>query len=120
MPSVKQHIDKAKYNEQFFEDVKYDYPDWAITGLFYSALHYVDAYLVSKGHSAEDHKTRLWFVESTKELKPIYANYRAMYDYSINARYKMHEFNIESLNDTHKTFYSPMKNDLLRLLKPIK
>lgn len=117
MPTVKEHINKAKYNENFFEDIRNSYPDWAITGLFYSALHYVDAFLKSKQISAEDHKTRSWFINSTKQLKSIYSEYRAMYDYSVNARYKMWIVNKESLEDIYKNFYLPIKKHLKDLLE---
>ena len=117
MPTVKEHIRKAEYNEKFFDDIRDNYPDWAITGLFYSALHYVDAYLKSKQISVEDHKTRSWFINTTKQLKSIYSEYRAMYDYSVNARYKMWIVNEESLDDIYKTFYLPIKKHLKELLK---
>ena len=35
--------------EKFFDDVKHEYPDWAITGLFYAALHLMEAFLAVKG-----------------------------------------------------------------------
>ena len=66
MPTEKDHSTKAEYNETFFQKTKNNYQDWAITGLFYSALHYVDALLSKKGHSVEDHKTRFWYVRSAK------------------------------------------------------
>jgi len=116
MFTVKQHTEKAKYNEKFFQETKDEYPDWAITGLFYSALHLVEAFLSKKDHSVEDHKSRFWFIQNTKELKPLYPNYRALYDYSVNARYKMQKFNVETLNDTYKSFYLPLKKDIDRLL----
>jgi len=116
LPTVKEHINKSKYNEKFFEDVKHDYPDWAVTGLFYAALHLVDAFLSKKGVSVEDHKTRSWYVASVSELKPIYGDYRAMYDYSVNARYKMHVLNVESLNDIYSSFYLKIRRTLLKYL----
>ena len=117
MATVKQHLKKATYNENFFDDIKETYPDWAITGLFYSALHLIDAVLINMGCSAEDHKMRFQYVKFIKELKPLYADYRALYDCSINARYKMtSDLNIESLNDYHKKFFSPIKTTVTKLL----
>lgn len=109
MSSVRQHIDKAKYNEQFFEDVKHDYPDWAITGLFYSAIHLVDAFLSRKSIAAGSHEMRFSYIRQLKELKIIYEDYRSLYDYSINARYKMFTFNTDGINDAHLKFYVPIK-----------
>jgi len=117
MPSEKQHIKKAAHNEQFFDHVKHDYPDWAMTGLFYSVLHYIEAYLATKGIHVEDHKERAKHVGLLAPLKPYYADYRRLYDYSVNARYKMHEFNVTWLNDTHKRFFLPIKTSILKLIK---
>jgi hypothetical protein len=48
MPIPEKHFQKALYNEKFFNDIKQNYTDWAITGIFYSALHLVDAFLAKK------------------------------------------------------------------------
>lgn len=61
------HKQQAQHNENFASDVAsflppkgqanqdYDYLDWAITGLFYSALHWVRAFLASKGYGFDDY-----------------------------------------------------------------
>lgn len=117
MPSAKDHKAKAAYNEEFFDHTKYDYPDWALTGLFYSALHLVDAFLATKHISVENHLTRFNYVNKVKELKPLYPEYRMLYDYSVNARYKMHSFSTENINDTYKTVFLPFKREILKSLK---
>jgi hypothetical protein len=47
MPERKYHMRKAAYNTQVSEHLKDETPylDWAVTSLFYSALHLVDAFL---------------------------------------------------------------------------
>jgi uncharacterized protein (UPF0332 family) len=114
MPTSKAHKAKASYNEKFFDDVKDSYQDWALTGLFYSALHLVDAFLSSKGISVENHLTRADFINKIKELKPLYQDYRILYDYSVNARYKMHSFSTENISDTYKNIFQPFKKAILK------
>lgn len=120
MSEVKKHIHQAERNEKFFDDVKNEYTDWAVTGLFYAALHLVEAFLSLKNQRAEDHKTRSWYISTIKELKPIYEDYRALYDYSVNARYKMLPLSLESLNDIYAEFFSNIKKTMLRHLKASK
>ncbi|MEJ5226830.1 hypothetical protein [Thermodesulfovibrio sp.] len=85
------------------------YPDWAVTGLFYSALHLVEAFLAKKGIHPEDHKTRLSFIERVKDLKPVFSNYRALYDCSVNARYRMYKFSSEEVQNIYENYFLPLK-----------
>jgi uncharacterized protein (UPF0332 family) len=62
MPIPEKHYQKALYNEKFFHDIKQNYTDWAITGIFYSALHLVDAFLARKKLYPKDHKERTNYV----------------------------------------------------------
>jgi hypothetical protein len=121
MPTSKQHIQKSKHNEKFYEHVKYDYQDWAITGLFYAALHLVEAYLELKGIKVENHRERANCVAIIKELKIFYHGYKSLYDYSVNARYKMFSLSVENINDSYNQFYEPLKSGIMKLLdKPAK
>lgn len=117
MPTVKQHYSKALYNEKFFEDIKHEYQDWAITGIFYSAIHLVEAFLAIKDIHVEDHKERARHLSLIKELKPLFGYYRALYDYSVNARYKLHNFTVDSISDSYKQFFLPIKEEITRQLK---
>jgi len=52
MGSSASHLDKAKHNENFIMQLKKIdsfqkpvFPDWIVTAIFYSALHYVDSKL---------------------------------------------------------------------------
>lgn len=117
MPTIRQHYNKALYNEKFFDYSKHDYPDWAITGIFYSAVHLIEAFLASKGIHVEDHKERARHIALLKELKPLFQYYRALYDYSVNARYKLYSFSVESISDSYERFFLPIKNEITKQLK---
>jgi len=116
MPTIKQHKTQSAHNEAFFNDVGDSYQDWALTGLFYSALHLVDAFLCSKNISVENHLTRADYMNRIKELKSLYQDYRILYDYSVNARYKMHTFSTENINDTYKNIFQPFKKAISKYL----
>jgi hypothetical protein len=58
--------------------------------LFYSAVHYVHSYLSAKNVPLPlkmDHAKRLTMVERFADLKPLYDDYRELYDQSRYARY---------------------------------
>ena len=96
MPSKADHLSKAKHNELFASSLNKDsnfanYRDWVVTGYFYSALHYIEAYLASRVpefHSPH-HPGRDAEVGSDSVLQTIYHEYRALKDDAHNARYKM-------------------------------
>ncbi len=50
MPEASAHIEKAKHNEKFAVAVRglsTEFLDWVVTAYFYSALHYLEAYLAA-------------------------------------------------------------------------
>ncbi len=61
------------------------YEDRGITTLFYSALHIVDAYPVSKGKRPRGHWARNTAVQ--KELEPVTEDYHNLYALCMKARY---------------------------------
>ena len=96
MPSKSEHLSKAQHNEVFASTLNQDpnyasYRDWAVTGYFYSAIHYIEAYLASKVPAVHspDHRARDAVVGSDSVLLPIYDQYRELKDDSTNARYNM-------------------------------
>ena len=51
MPNEADHFSKAAHNEEFvshlLSDEQTPYLDWAVVGIFYAALHHVDAFLAA-------------------------------------------------------------------------
>ncbi len=89
MPTSPQHRAKAENNEFFATDVGEPFWDWAVTGLFYSALHYVEAYLASlhPPFHPPTHQIRDSLIHREPRLRPIYVDYRELQDESRDARY---------------------------------
>jgi bisphosphoglycerate-independent phosphoglycerate mutase (AlkP superfamily) len=89
LPSKDAHIKKAERNEKFAEFLasKTHYLDWAITVLFYAALHYVDAVLAVSLADPEDHKERKAQMAVNETLKRVYREYRIVETASWNSRY---------------------------------
>jgi len=99
-PTATEYIQQAAHNAalaSFLRTNKPEYLDWAVTCLFYSAVHYVNAYLahsktpIPRRHRAGDsgQPGRLNIVQQDGTLKAIYKNYRHLDDESRDARYEL-------------------------------
>lgn len=95
---MEKHLAQAKHNSGFHDAIHNGFPDhyfdWKITCLFYTALHYVRAYIKSKGiHPGESHQEIDYQINPTRPNAPLkvsktcWDNYRNLYVYSRSARY---------------------------------
>lgn len=68
-----EHIAQAEKNERLYETLLgTEFNDWAVTALFYAALHYVDSYVASStGARPSSHRARNYLVDSTLSLTEI-------------------------------------------------
>ncbi len=119
MPNSDQHYRKAIRNLEFYESISGTYSDWAMTGLFYTALHLVDSYLATKttdGLHPENHNHRDDCVSKVSELRPIYPHYRALQDFEHRARYKMNAYTQRQAEEAHDKYLKPIKEEIDGLL----
>ncbi len=93
MPNKSEHIKQAMINEEFGIEINKDlnkkYASWAVVTFFYSALHWVDAYLATCSYHPADHRSRQSWVSRESKLRKIHTNYRYLEDQSRNARYQL-------------------------------
>jgi uncharacterized protein (UPF0332 family) len=87
LPNITEHRTKAEENEFFVQSLQNPFWDWAVTGTFYAALHYVDAYLATKRIDPATHIIRNGFVKSEAVLNPLWGDYRELLNESRTARY---------------------------------
>ena len=95
MPSKEEHIAKAEGNARFASSLPLNDSasiDWALVATFYAAMHYVEAYLATKGQHVRSHTTRDGYVGRDVNLKKIYNQYQDLKYYGYNARYEMTSF----------------------------
>lgn len=118
MPSVQEHISKARHNEQFLDQLpklSTPFPDWMISGAFYTALHYVDACLAGRDIHPLTHHLRSGYVGRLRELRAIYPDYRALEDVSRDARYTNNPMTAQHVTSSLQ-ISSKIKNHVLPLL----
>lgn len=98
MPSAGKHIARAENNEHFYDQFNLaDTPflDWALTTLFYAALHYVDASLArypGGGVHPQSHANRERLIALDGILRNIYSDYEELRNRSEDARYNIVDF----------------------------
>lgn len=92
MPDRNAHLKRAHDNEEFARSLELDqgfYVDWAITFLFYAAVHYIDAYLALKPYHPPSHHHRDTEIQRNGSLNQIWNDYRRLKDLSESARYEI-------------------------------
>jgi hypothetical protein len=89
LPTTKEHREKAENNEFLVESLDNPFWDWAISGVFYAALHYVEAYFANQAPPLHPptHTKRDNHIHSDPNLTKIYVDYRQLEDESRDARY---------------------------------
>lgn len=119
MPKKDDHLTKAEHDEQFvssFDLQTSPFVDWAITGLFYAALHYVEAFFATKGRHSADHRARDSSIRRDLDLKAIYDDYNELKNFSINARYYMMRFTTADLTGILQPRFQKLKAHIMSLI----
>ena len=92
MPQKDEHINWAIHDRDFWTSIDLDntpFTDWALTGMFYEAVHWVEAFLANKGYHSGKHSERSRNMRFYKvDFKPIQADYDTIKQDSETARYE--------------------------------
>ena len=102
---AEEHANKAVHNEAFLNQFNLpnsDFPDWAVTVISYTALHYVDALLAkSFGFFPKNHGERSSYICRQSTLRNNIRNdYEDLKNDGIEARYTSRMFTAEEIT-TH-------------------
>jgi hypothetical protein len=123
MPSEADHLATARGNEEFAEFLLIQPEDrflgWAVSSVFYAAVHYGRAFLRAKSGPAitshpgfETHFLRICRDQS------LYNLYRRLKDESERARYDCATYNKADVSDLRQKFLFPFRDALNALSKP--
>ncbi len=116
------HINKARHNEAFATSINgTKYLDWVVNGIFYSALHYTEAYLAIYDIHPDSHPVRNEFIREDRNLGwNFYRNmYRPLRDDSYEARYNMRIFTSEEVNRDIISVLENLKQYLSQYIREI-
>lgn len=119
MPPINKHISQAQSNISFLNSFFLQYAnDWAITVMFYSSLHAVEAMIFCEAsqrsvrndfeyelHSkTHDHRER-----QVKGLFPdIHSAYLELSQVADNARYKVYKFRPDEVTFNFQNYFKPI------------
>lgn len=82
------HTKQWLHNRQFLPSIPVNFPDWAVTVVFYTALHAVDSLLAhDKVAAITSHKARNYTLSRTNRYAKIWLSYQPLYDLSRTVRY---------------------------------
>lgn len=98
MPSAAEHHTWAQQNEAFYTHLggsQSQYPDWAMTVIFYVALHEIEAALVAKGSRVYSHEQRKAKLASKWPVIRQWHDF--LYTRSRDARYRCQSFSANDL-----------------------
>jgi hypothetical protein len=116
VPDRASHIDQAERNERLSLGLEGTTDtDWAVTTLFYAAVHLVDACLAPGLHPRE-HRDRRDFVRLRADLRPIRTYYRELEDRSRDARYECVPFTQRAVVTLRSRSFEPLKRHLRSVL----
>jgi len=97
MPTKDEHKGQAEHNRAFWESYNLDstpYLDWVVIGLFYESVHWIEAYLDTRGEHSGGHPDRLRHIRRYRaDIGTIRNDYEVLKTESENARYLCHKHN---------------------------
>lgn len=116
MPNRRTHVAKFRHNERLSHSLEGTANnDWAVTTMFYAALHLVDACLAPAQHPRR-HVDRRHIVSTDPRLQPIWQHYRQLEDRSQDARYDCTRFTDQQVRSLRSQHFEPLKRHLRRIL----
>jgi len=112
---------KALHNEQFLNVRKLSdsgFVDWAVTVLFYSALHWMRALAAPEGFQIKGYKDEEDVFKGTGVFTDeAYEWYRQLKEDSRVARYKMRQFSESDFEDLQQDFFHPFRAFIMSMLR---
>ena len=106
MPSQSEHLEKAEGNTRFANAIRPQTPvssGWILTVLFYSALHYVEAFNAKHNQHFHEHPSLSQDIHRNPQLSAIYEDYRELSDFSWNARYRPNNYGITEVTEAKES-----------------
>ena len=123
MPEKQKHIEQAEHNHSFWQSLdvtRTDYLDWIVIGMFYEAVHWVEAFLASTGHHSRNHHERETKIAKTPALTnaipDLAADYGLLRTDSENARYWNYKHTASQISSELVPVATRLRNTVRALL----
>jgi len=120
VPTAAEHIEKAQRNEEAARLIQASYPEWAVTALFYAAMHYVEALFFTQTtkrplpkHYDSHAKRRIAIRERASR---IFNDYNTLFDDSWVARYEYEQFLSNDVDNLRDNEFEAVKSYVINRL----
>lgn len=114
-PTRDQHLKQATDNEALARLIRQGPPEhyaWAVTALFYSAVQYGRAFLVSKGILITSHQQFATHLLRATSDQTLYDHYRHLKDASERGRYDCATFSLAEIDELEQKHFVPFRDAL--------
>jgi len=120
MPLQYEHVHWATHNNGFWQSFDLDtshFIDWVVTGIFYEAVHWIEAFLATKGLHSRNHKERSQTMQRyLQDMGSILVDYDTLELDSRNARYVCHMHTSEEVRQDLLPLITNIRNHISSLL----
>ena len=119
MPIKDKHIEQAQHNRDFWRSLGLSstpYPDWVVTGIFYEGVHWVEAFLETRGYHSDNHRTRLATMRMLTEICTITIDLETLKQDSENARYMCYKHSAADISNDLVPIVDKIKHHIQGLL----
>ena len=121
MATTQEHKLKAAHNWEFLESHRLsegEFVDWAVTVLFYCALHWLSALLAQEGYQVKNYRDEEDAITGTRVFTlQALEWYRHLKDSSRLARYETTEFSTSDYRDLRQSCFEPFKTFITSKLR---
>ena len=103
MPNRTTHETQALHNDRFWQSLDVGttpYTDWIVNGIFYSAVHWIEAYLATINRHSSSHANRSTIMNGLSRLRrdpDLIPDYVVLRTESENARYVGRKYTAEEI-----------------------
>ena len=121
MPTRQAHIDQAEHNHAFWSQIELDttqFLDWVVVGMFYEAVHWIEAYLAQYNTRSSHHHERGVSLASFPDLAnspDLGADYGVLRTESEAARYWGQKYTSEQIQND----LIPLANNVRQTIQPL-
>lgn len=112
------HLSKAEHNENFFNSFKIDntnFQDWIVVGIFYSTIHYYEAYFALKNKHSGSHDTSDDWISNDAKIADTYVDYRELKQHRWQASYRAKRFSSQEIQGSILPRFNRIKARILSL-----
>ena len=113
-----EHLTKAEHNEKFFRSFDMnstDFRDWIVTGVFYAAIHYYEAYFALKNKHSGSHGTADDWISNDEKISDTHFDYRELKQQRRKASYSKKSFTSDEIRNVILPKFDNIKSKILSL-----